>query len=308
MAKKDEMPSHHGVKYESGGDFPNPTMQLLIERASCRSFSDKKITAETMQLLFEAATHAPTGGNLQPFSIIKIENEATKRELTRLCGDQEFISTAPVDLLFCIDWRRLGRWADLEMAPFTATSSFRHFWIAFQDTIIAAQNICTAADSVGLGSVYIGTVLECLRELQKMFELPDGVFPVVLLSLGYPKHRPMPRRKLAVETIVHNEKYRDIDDDSLVRAYNEKYPDLKIEITPERLKAIRQVCETVGSAEFADKCLAHIKDNGYISAAQRYFGLHYSADTMPEGNEEYVKITEDFGFSWFKPFEPEKTK
>ncbi len=192
MPKKNEMPSHHGAKYEPSGEFPNQTMQLLIERASCRSFSDRKIPDETMHLLFEAATHAPTGGNLQPFSIIKIENEATKKEVTRLCGDQEFISTAPVDLLFCIDWHRLDRWAELEIAPFTATSSFRHFWIAFQDTIIAAQNLCTAADSVGLGSVYVGTVLECFRELREMLELPDGVFPVVLLAWDIPntaRHR-----------------------------------------------------------------------------------------------------------------------
>ncbi len=74
------------------------------------------------------------------------------------------------------------------------------------------------------------------------------------------------------------------------------------------MKSIQQVCEKVRSTEFADKCLARIEGNGYINAAQRYFGLHYVADTMPEGNEEYVKTTEDFGFSWFKPFEPEKNK
>ena len=121
MNEKDKTPSHHGMKYEADSNAPNETMRLLLERASCRSFSDRKIPEETMNLLFEAATHAPTGGNLQPFPIIKIENEDVKRELTHLCGEQEFIHTAPVDLMFCIDWHRLKRWARLEVAPFTAT-------------------------------------------------------------------------------------------------------------------------------------------------------------------------------------------
>ncbi len=202
----DQNISHHGIDDSLDNKYPNETIRLLLERSSCRSFYDKKIPEDVLDQILDAGNHAATGGNLQPFSVIKIENEATKRRLTELCGDQEFIFTAPVDLLFCLDWYRLRRWAEIETAPFTATSSFRHFWISFQDTLIAAQNICTAADALGLGSVYVGTVLECFRELRKMFDLPNGVFPVVLLSLGYPKARPLPKKKLGIGTIVPQRK------------------------------------------------------------------------------------------------------
>lgn len=299
-----DMPSHHGVKApREDREYPNETIQLLIERASCRNFSDRKIPPDVLQLVLEAGIHAATGGNLQPFSIIKIKDAEKRRELAEKCG-QRFIGRAPVLLLFCIDWHRIERWADLEIAPFSATSSFRHFWISFQDTLICAQNICTAADSLGLGSVYIGTVMELLTvtDVRDMLQLPKGVLPVVLLCLGYPKTRPLPRKKLGVGVIVHAERYREMEDQELIDAFDEKYRGQKIKITEERLETISQVCRQVHGEEFAERCIARIKENGYIRPVQRYFGLHYRADRMPKGNDTYLKLMEEFGFNWFKKY------
>lgn len=301
-----EMPSHHGGEEHPDSKYPNQTLKLLIERASCRTFSDKKIPSDVLQLIFEAGIRTPSGGNLQPFSIIKIEKDDTRQKLAELCEHQNFIAQAPVNLLFCIDWYRIKRWAQLEIAPFTATSSFRHFWISFQDTIIAAQNICTAADSLGLGSVYIGTVLECFQELRDMFHLPKRVFPVVLLSLGYPKTRSAPRKKLPPEAIVHDEEYHLLEDQELLDTFNRKYPDIRVEPTEERLETISRVCRDVHGEKFARECIEKINKNGYISPVQRYFGLHYRADSMPEGNDTYLQLMERFGFNWFKKYIPQK--
>jgi len=298
----DSMPSHHGSPDESRPNLPNETIRLLHERSSCRSFENRPIPGDVLQMILEAGIHAPTGGNLQPYSIIKIENKDTKRELNELCGGQSFIETAPVDLLFCIDWHRIERWAKLETAPFSATSSFRHFWISFQDTVIAAQNICTAADAFGLGSVYVGTVIDRLREIRDICKLPKGVFPVVLLSLGYPKVRPQPKKKLGISAIVHDEVYRELPDGELRQAFEDKYPGLKIEITEERLHRIHECCVATMGEEFADQCQEAIDRQGYINAIQRYFGLHYCADIMPEGNDEYLRIMKEFGFAWFEVF------
>ncbi|MDH5461406.1 MAG: nitroreductase family protein [Candidatus Bathyarchaeota archaeon] len=305
--RNNEMPSHHGVEKAVNGKYPNQTLKLLIERASCRSFSNREIPSDMLDLILSAGIHAPTGGNVQPYSIIKIEDDETKQKLAEMCG-QGFIGEAPVLLLFCIDWHRIERWAKLETAPFTATSSFPHFWISFIDTIICAQNICTATDSLGLGSVYIGSIVGFFSDLQDMFQLPKGVFPVVLLCLGYPKAKPIPREKLAVQSIVHAEKYHEIEDRKLMDAFNEKYPDLKVEITKERLKTISKVCRKVHGKDFAKMCLDKIKKTGYITPAQRYFGLHYRADLMPKYNDMYLKVMEEFGFNWFKKYHPPKDK
>lgn len=295
----------HQEKHDK--EYQNATLKLLYERASCRQFSDQRIEPEILKKILKAGIHAPTGGNLQPYSIIKIEDADTTHRLAEIC-EQKFIGEAPVNLLFCIDWHRLKQWSKIEKAPFSAMSSFRHFWISFQDTIICAQNICTAADSLGLGSVYIGTIIEFLKETKAMFRLPRGVLPVVLLCLGYRKARPVVRRKLDVETIVHNERYHELKGYDLVTAYNEKYPNVKIEITEKRLARIKEVCNKVHGHEFAQKCLDKIEENGYISIAQQYFGLHYSADLLPDGNEDFLKSIEDCGFGWFKKYQlPEES-
>ncbi|MDP2859313.1 MAG: nitroreductase family protein [Bacillota bacterium] len=284
-------------------EYPNDTIKVLFERASCRSFEDKPVESDVLTLVLDAGIHAASGGNLQPFSIIKVEDVAASSRLADLCGDQQFIAQAPVNLLFCIDFWRLKRWAQLEHAPFTATSSFRHFWISFQDTIIAAQNVCTAADAVGLGSVYVGSVLECFRELREMFALPEAVFPVVLLSLGYPKLQARPRRKLPVSVVVHDGKYRDIPDDDLLRVFAEKYPlSAPIEATPERLGTFRAACNAAGGPEFAARCLERVEQAGGFNMVQRYFGLHYCANRMPMDNTKFLEILGEVGFHCFEEY------
>ena len=282
----------------------NETMRVLFERASCRKFLDREVPPDVLDQILKAGVHAATGGNLQPYSIIKIEDRAVRARLSELNYGQPYVEAAPVSLLFCIDWRRLERWADLESAPFSATSSFRHFWISIQDTVIAAQSICTAADALGLGSVYIGTVLECFRELRELLALPKGVFPVVLLCLGYPERKPETRPKLPVEVVVHDGKYRDLSDEDLLNAFNTKYGGATINITDEHLRSVARACRAVGGLQFERKCIAGIKERGHINWAQRYFGTHYLADVMPEGNDEYLRIMKEFGFGWFERFVP----
>lgn len=278
------------------------TMNLLLHRASCRNFHKRPVEPDVLATILETGVRSASGGNLQPYSIIQIEDPAVRRRLAELCGRQMFIANAPVGLLFCIDWHRIRRWAELSVAPFTATSSFRHFWISFQDTIICAQTICTAADAMGLGSVYIGTVLECFPELREMFALPDGVFPVVLLSLGYPKSQGTPRSKLGTDMIVHRERYRIPTDEQLLETFGAKYADVRLEPTAERLARIEQTCLAVSDREFADRCLDRIRSDGFIGAPNRYFGLHYTADTMAADNVRYLELMKQFGFGWFEEF------
>ena len=305
---------HSGVRemssHQSGDKhllYPNETLKLLFERSSCRRFSEQKIPEDVLETVLEAGTHAATAGNLQPYSIIKVEKNENKKKLADMC-EQSFIGAAPVLLLFCLDLHRNERWAKLETAPYTATSSFRHFWVSFQDTIICAQNICTAADSMGLGSVYIGTVIDKPAELKTLFKLPEGVFPVVLVCLGYPVTRPKVAEKLGVGAVVHTEYYREMEDRQLQAAYDKKYKNARLSITQERLETLLKVCRRVHGEEFAEKCATYVKASGFINRAQYYFGLHYRADLMPAGNDKYLKLMEGFGFNWFKRYQPKTAR
>ncbi len=304
MAKINEMPSHHGPHGSARGH-ENDTMRLLFERASVRDFESREIPDDVFNDIMRAAAHAPTGGNLQPYSIVAVRDQETKDRLTEMCGGQRFVSRAPVDLVFCIDYHRLERWAKLEGAPFSARNAFMSFWIAFQDAIIAAQNICTAADALGLGSVYVGSIMSSFTELREMLDMPEGVFPVVLLSLGYPKTRPEPRRKLPPSVFVHNERYTELPDDELRAAFDAKYNHAEIEASAERVATIEKVVRRVHGDEEAERTVSGIAERGFITMAQRYFGLHYRADLMPIFNESALQSLIDAGFGCLEPYEYE---
>ncbi len=278
--------------------YANETMKLLFNRASCRSFEKKPIEDDVLNEVIDAGLHAATGGNLQPFSIIKIASETNKNWLVDECKMQNLVRNAAVNLLFLIDWKRTEKWAKALNAPYVAIDSYRHFWIAFQDTVICAQNICTAADAMGLGSVYIGAVESCFMELKEKFEIPNGVFPVVLLSMGYPKKYPAPAPKLGIETVVHEEKYIERSDEELIAAYDKKYGGKTHKITEERLETIYQVIQEVDGKVRAETIVDDIKKTGYFNMAQFYFGLKYKADWSAADNDSFVETLKQCGFSW----------
>lgn len=280
--------------------YSNETMRLLLERASCRQFEDKDIPDELLNEVINAGVHAATGGNLQPYSIIKIKSPETKKRLKHECHMQGIVENAPVNLLFCLDWRRVGKWAESCNAPFVATKSYRHFWIGLQDTVICAQNICTAADSLGLGSVYIGSVDSCFMELKTILNIPEGVFPVVLLSLGYPTKYPKPANKLGIQAIVHEETYKDLDIDKLNELQAEKYEHRTIPLSGRKLDEIHKVAFDIGGKKYADNMISKIKEAGHINMAQMYFGLHYQANWTCVGNKDFIQTLKNYGFSWIE--------
>ena len=286
-----------------GRNRTNDVIEFLRSRATIRTFDDRKVEPEVLDAIFEAGTHAPTGG-MQPYSVIKIEDESTKQRIFEFDGSmQKQILNAPVDLVFCVDMRRNMRWADIEVAPFTATSSFEEWWIAFQDTCIFMHTICVAAEAMGLGTVYIGTVYWYFEKLRELLEMPEGVFPVVLLCMGYPKgDRPNPRKKLPPSVVVHEEKYHDLPDGELIEALNAKHGD-RIKVTDERLNAIRKVSTAVRGPEFAESVLARIRENGYIGMVQYLYGLAYVADEGVRNNERCLRQLREAGFDWFEPYE-----
>jgi nitroreductase len=301
------MPTHHGVEAPVEGPFNNDTIQLLHQRGSCRHFKNKKIPKEVLKQILGAAVHAPSGGNLQGFCIVKIENPDKRKKLMKICGNQRFIGEAPINLVICIDQRRNKRWAELECAPFTATSSLTGFLMGFQLTGIIGQSICIAADSLGLGSCYVGNATGMADRIAELLELPSGVFPATLISIGYPAVKPPTMKKHTLSTILHEEKYKDLPDDVLLAAFREKYtaPGApRVEITENRLERLYETCLNVHGKEFAERSVAYSRKLGYISPVQRYYGLHYRADgVFRRSNSQYLKIVEKQGWNINRDYE-----
>lgn len=173
----------------------NNTLNVIMQRRSVRAYAHQDISPEDKVAILEATLRAPTAGNMMLYSIIEVEDQELKNQLAVSCDNQPFIAKAPYVLLFVADYQR---WMDIfqkDHAPKRAvelglkprTPQEGDLLLAICDTLIAAQTAVIAAESLGIGSCYIGDILENYKTHQMMFGLPRYVLPVALLCFGYPK-------------------------------------------------------------------------------------------------------------------------
>ena len=195
----------------------NEILQSLATRKSVRAFADTPIAPETKRLILRAAAEAPTAGNQQLYTVLDITAPALKARLAVTCDDQPFIAQAPMVLIFCADAQKwYDAYAYAGCAPRRPGAG--DLLLAVTDAAIAAQNAVTAAWSLGVGSCYIGDVMERCEEHRALLGLPEYVFPAAMLVFGYPtaqeRARPKPARA-AMEHIVHENGYRRMDEAEL---------------------------------------------------------------------------------------------
>ena len=187
----------------------NEIIRSLYERKSVRVFEDRPVDGALKKAVLEAALQAPTAGNMALYTVLDITDPEKKACLAKSCDDQPFIATAPVVLIFCADYRR---WYDVfcRNVPEVRKPDMGDLFLAEADAVIAAQNAVVAAQSLGLGSCYIGDITENFEYHQKLLGLPQYVVPAAMLVMGWPteqqKARPKPAR-FSVEDMVHENGY-----------------------------------------------------------------------------------------------------
>ena len=191
----------------------NEVIESLYRRKSVRAYEDREIPEEMKQLILEAAMQAPSAGCQQLYTILDITDQKLKEALAETCDHQPFIAKAPMVLVFCADCKK---WYDayIEAGCEPRKPGVGDLMLAVTDTVIAAQNAVTAAESLGIGSCYIGDIMENCEEQRKLLQLPDYVFPAAMLVFGWPtkqqKERQKPER-CDQKHIVHENTYRSMD-------------------------------------------------------------------------------------------------
>lgn len=185
------------------------TLNLLKNRKSLRRYDDRPVPIEVRRQILEAALSAPTAGALSLYAFIEIDDPGLKEALSHTCDDQPFIAKAPWIVLFAADYQRFyDAWADEGQAPKRKPGT-GDLYLACCDALIAAQTAVIAAEALGLGSCYIGDIIENAERHRELLSLPDYVFPAAMLCFGYPpaddKRQATPR--LPLESVVHHDRY-----------------------------------------------------------------------------------------------------
>lgn len=199
----------------------NDIIQSLYNRKSVRVFTEATVAPEVKHAILEAAAQAPSAGCQQLYTILDITDPALKATLADTCDHQPFIAKAPVVLVFCADCRK---WYDAYLAAGCEprTPGVGDLLLACADAVIAAQNAVVAAESLGLGSCYIGDIMELCKEHRRLLNLPQWVFPAAMLVMGYPTQQQKDRLKperFDLSYIVHENGYHGMDEAELRKMF-----------------------------------------------------------------------------------------
>lgn len=237
--------------------------RYFANRRTVRRYTAQEVAPELLTQLLEEATHAPNTGNMQLYSVIVTRSEEGKRALAPLHFNQPAATGCSVLLTFCIDINRFNLWCKEGNAD-AGFGNLQMLLAGAIDASLFAQQFNTLAEMHGLGCCYLGTTAYNAPEIAKVLELPDGVVPLVSLTVGYPDGEAPLSDRLPLEAIVHDEKYR--------------------QYTPEQIREIY-----AGQENSADS-KRFIEENGKSTLAQVFAEVRYPRAT----NEAFSKTLQEY--------------
>ncbi len=211
----------------------NQVMEVLMKRRSTRAYEDREIPSDVRAEILKATLRAPTAGNLMLYSILEITDQSVKDQLAVTCDNQPFIARAPMVWIFLADYQR---WYDYFLAsgvkeicaerqiPLQKPEEADLF-LACCDAMIAAQNAVIAAESFGIGSCYIGDIMEQYETHQELLCLPQYVFPIGMLVFGYPTQQQKDREyttRFDEKFILFENQYRRLSGEEFQEMFSEQ--------------------------------------------------------------------------------------
>lgn len=196
----------------------NSTVELLMAHRSIRKFEDRVVPDAVLQTLVRCGQAAATSSNVQAVSVIHVTQPDARDALAAFAGGQPYVASAGAFLVYCADLRRSKNACEDQGGEFSP-GMMEHFLIASIDVGLAAQNTVVAAESMGLGICYIGGLRNKPAEVAELLKLPEQVYPVFGLCLGYPDQNPEVKPRLPIDAVL----MKDVYDDSKQSALREEY-------------------------------------------------------------------------------------
>lgn len=196
----------------------NPVIECLLNHRSVRKFKPDPIPEETIRTLVTAGSRAATAGNLQMYTFLIVDDKDKVALFEEEIGPA--IKRPPLIIIALIDLHRIKRWLEVNESKPPVLNTPAYFMLGFCDAIVALQNVVVAAESLGLGTCYCGSILEF--DVQKHFETPDHVFPAGMVCIGYPNEDPPLRHRLPIEAVMHRSTYQVLDDRTIRRLYHQR--------------------------------------------------------------------------------------
>jgi len=192
----------------------SPVIKQQMTHRSIRQYQDEPIAPDLLETLIRAGQAAATSSFIQAYSVVRVTRPETRSAIAVAAGGQQWIEQAAEFLVFCADLRRINDACRRSDAGEIEGWS-EHGIAAIVDVALMAQNVLLAAESVGLGGVFIGGIRNDPRAVADQLRLPNLVAPVFGMCLGWPATSPEVKPRMPVNLILHQDTYRDPEPDEL---------------------------------------------------------------------------------------------
>ena len=236
---------------------------FFLNRRTYRQYANKVISDEVIGQMLTEASHAPTTGNMQLYSVVTTRSQEGKEKLSPAHFNQPSVKGCDVVLTFCADFNRFVHWCEVSGA-IPGYDNFQSFMTAVLDVTIFAQQFCTIAEMRGYGCCYLGTTTYNAPQIADALSLPKRVVPVITITLGVPMGDAPKSDRLPLDAILHKEVYQDYTEDQIKRLYAEK--------------------------EAREDSKRFVEENNKQSLAQVFTDVRYTK----QANEAFSKIYLDF--------------
>jgi len=186
----------------------NQTIELMLNHRSIRKFTEQRVTEEQLNSIIAAAQMASSSSHVQAYSVIQVSDPVKREKLAELTGNQRHVADSPLFLVWCADLHRNRTAYCLHDDPDHAyMNTAENMIVATVDVALAGQNAALAAESMGMGIVYIGGIRNQIRAVTEILELPELVYPVFGMCIGYPDQEIEVKPRLPIDAVLHRNKY-----------------------------------------------------------------------------------------------------
>ena len=196
-------------------------MNNIMTRRTIRKYSTKDVDKELLDQLLAQASRTQTMGNMQLYSVVVTRSDEGKKALAPAHFNQPMVTSAPVVLTICADFRRATDWC-LQRKANPGYDNFLSFINASTDALLYTQTFCNLAEEAGLGLCFLGTTVYMPEMIIDALQLPELVMPVATLTIGWPDETPALTDRLPLASFVHNETYKPYTAEAIDEYYGHK--------------------------------------------------------------------------------------
>jgi nitroreductase len=200
----------------------SPVIEHLLAHRSVRAYLPDPVDDDQLAAIIAAAQSASSSSNLQAWSVVAVRDPARREKLAELAAGQSQVAEAPLQLVWIADLARLERLAEMTERPSGALDYLEAFLVGAIDAALAAQNAAAAAESLGLGVVFIGSMRDKPLEVADLLGLPPKTIAVFGMCVGTPDPaRPTSvKPRLPQSVVLHHERYSLAAQESGIESYN----------------------------------------------------------------------------------------